>query len=313
MNSEEIIDGLSDFDGFSPAKMKCKFCKLNAHDKFSTDSGFCKVCKNYAYMIQINRVSRNLTFQLIFIAILLYFFAPGLRSYILPLILIVYLPILAFGVLQYRFHYRGIPAEYRIVHQLKMYKLLRDLTYYNLALENWEPNIQQIQNSGNLVERILIELVDSVLLDGKPNPQKLFHYWGMPIDMKENQFIEHLIKNTSILDGLSSFGGTGLLPDIWPFISKDSIKETILDELVISCQELENASKIERKLFLEDLYLIEDELAEIIDDNSEWQIILEILDEFEPEIPPKNVFQQAQMQSAEQSKLINIDNEKMDE
>ncbi|MHA2168914.1 MAG: hypothetical protein ACXAB7_03275 [Candidatus Kariarchaeaceae archaeon] len=239
---------------------------------------------------------------MIIFGVLLYLLFPDTRSYIIPIIIVLYLPIFGFSAFRYRLHYRGVPSNQRITHQLRMYNMLKDNNYYNLALENWK------LHSTNLTEHqrvmILNELVDSVLLNEKPNPPNLFAHWGSEIQMEEGVFVEHLIEHTEIMDGMSLFGGTGLLPDVWPLLSSDEIKERILETVLEGCNNLEHASHQEKKLFLEDLYLVELQLREFIGKNPDWQTILDEIDEFEPDIPPRNIFQQAQMQAAEQNKML---------
>jgi hypothetical protein len=183
-----------------------------------------------------------------------------------------------------------------------MYSMLNNMAYYYAALKNWEEQIDLIPP--DLQDRILKELVDSVLLDGKPNPANLIKNWSSVIGKDEGEFVNQLIENTEILEGLSVFGGTGLLPDIWPLISDDKVQFQILDILSKNCEGLDNASFQEKKLFLEDMYLIEDDLLDVIGDEEKWDIIIETLDEFHPDIPPKNFLQQAQMQAAEQNKMM---------
>jgi hypothetical protein len=180
--------------------------------------------------------------------------------------------------------------------------MLKDNNYYNLALENWKLYCIELAENSQLI--ILNELVDSVLLNEKPNPPNLFNHWGSEIPMEEGVFVEYLIGHTKMMDGMSLFGGTGLLPDVWPLLSSEEIKEQILETVLEGCLNLEHASHQEKKLFLEDLYLVELQLREFIGENPEWQTILDEIDEFEPDIPPRNIFQQAQMQAAEQNKML---------
>ncbi|MHA2091889.1 MAG: hypothetical protein ACW98K_13630, partial [Candidatus Kariarchaeaceae archaeon] len=71
---------------------------------------------------------------MIIFGVLLYLLFPDTRSYIIPIIIVLYLPIFGFSAFRYRLHYRGVPSNQRITHQLRMYNMLKDNNYYNLAL-----------------------------------------------------------------------------------------------------------------------------------------------------------------------------------
>ena len=81
--------------------------------------------------------------------------------------------------------------------------------------------------------------------------------------------------------------------------------------MVSVCEELDEFDNLQQKHFLEDLYLLEDELKEYIGDDKEYQIIIEKIDNFVPELPPKNMFEEQKMkQTAMREELAKTRSEK---
>jgi len=296
---EEI--GVSQYDGISPAVAECKFCKLQVDELYMTPVGYCKSCKNLATLIQLDKSFRRLVMPGA-VLLLFSFFIVELRGFVIPILVLIFGPSLLLGVFQKRIHYFGVPEDKRIISLLRMYRRLSDRSYYRLANELWVLHYDNLND--NLRSAILTELVESVLIDAKSNPANLFIHWAKPTGKTEEEFIELLIDDANLYDCLSVYDGTGVLPDIWLKLSSEKRKEEILDVLVENIEsEFHNAASDERKSFLEDLYLIEDDLDDFIDEEEKWLVILDKLDEFEPEIPPKNIFQQAQIQALHNREL----------
>ena len=69
------------------------------------------------------------------------------------------------------------------------------------------------------------------------------------------------------------------------------------------------ATSAEMKLFLEDLYLIDDKIVALAEDNESWQIIIDELDNFEAATPPKNMLEEVKMNSQSQSEMQQLIND----
>ena len=54
-----------------------------------------------------------------------------------------------------------------------------------------------------------------------------------------------------------------------------------------SIESIELASDTEKSYFFEDMYLVEDEILKVIDENNTWDMIKDALNDFEAETPPK--------------------------
>jgi hypothetical protein len=64
----------------------------------------------------------------------------------------------------------------------------------------------------------------------------------------------------------------------------------------------------EKKLFLEDLYLIDNDIIEISSENNKWHKIVDWLDTFEPETPPKSMLEEVKMNTQNQSEMQQLIN-----
>ena len=141
------------------------------------------------------------------------------------------------------------------------------------------------------------ELVDSVINSKLYNPINFFENWSEIYGMDVSSFIRLLYEKADLFEGINVGIGTGLLPDIWEHCDEE-MKIQILDMLVINCEEIDEVEDGKQKLhFLEDLHVVELELREFIGDEDKYDIILEKMDNFTPEQPPKN-FMEAQKRQA---------------
>lgn len=290
--------GYSDIDGLSAAKAECVYCGLNVHEGFIVGK-LCKNCRRLFTLYQLNKTFQSFFLPAVLLGVILYF-VPVTHSisYWIPVIAVA--PAFIMNSFQKQLIFYGQNGENRILPMLRYYKKLNDQTYADKALEFWLNNYESVPEPLRL--RIFKEFVNSVILSIKPNPPNVFEKWAEPTGQSLPDFIEFLVENTTIMDAFKQIPGTGTLPDIWEH-SSNAIRELILDQLIEDLDGEAYAEEEEKKLLLEDLYLVEDELKEFIGDTKKWQIILDELDAFEPEVPPKNVFQEARRTAEAQSKI----------
>ena len=57
---------------------------------------------------------------------------------------------------------------------------------------------------------IMSNLVDSVILSKSYNPPKFFEEWPEVLGISEQEFVDYLLNNTDVLNGLGAEAGTGL-------------------------------------------------------------------------------------------------------
>lgn len=280
-----VEDNISDFDGITPTSQKCKHCNLNVPDEYMIDQ-YCKAGQNQR-LIQVLAQNGQTIFIFALILSILSIFVSTLRSYLLYIIIIAFAPVMILNQVQLRLHYRGIPEKNRIIHMLRYYQIAKDTKYYDAALATTNKYSDTIEDEYKL--RILNELVESVMLSANFNPPKMMDDWAAAFSMTENELVDYLFKYTNILDGLSIIGGSGLLPDVIEFVRDEKIRFLIYDKLVDGCEKLEVASDRERQHFIEDLYIVIEDIKEELKTNlDKYQIIFDVVDSYEPEIPPKN-------------------------
>ncbi len=277
-------DNISDFDGITPTQNECVICKLNIPDDLSIGN-ICKAENNYKLVGLFEQSSQQI-FMFALIYSLMSIFVPALRAWLLYIIIVAFAPIMLINQIKLKLHYRGIPEINRIVHQLRMYRIRKDSRYYDVALSNTAKHTDDI--SIEYKHRIANELVDSVMMSHRFNPLNMVDDWAKAFNMTEEEFVEYLFSDTEIMDGLSIVGGSGLLPDVLSFVKTDTLRENIFDKLVEGCEMLDKASESERLYFIQDLYLVIEDIREELEKNEKWQIIIDVADSYEPEVPPKN-------------------------
>ena len=77
-----------------------------------------------------------------------------------------------------------------------------------------------------------------------------------------------------------------------------------MEVLKNSIESIELASDTEKSYFFEDMYLVEDEILKVIDENNTWNMIKDALNDFEAETPPKNIMQAYKAQADENIKKM---------
>ena len=86
---------------------------------------------------------------------------------------------------------------------------------------------------------------------------------------------------------------------------KDKDKLNIVMEVLKnSIESIELASDTEKSYFFEDMYLVENEILKVIDENNTWNMIKDALNDFEAETPPKNIMQAYKAQADENIKKM---------
>lgn len=286
------MDNISDYDGISPTSQKCQVCKLNIPDEYMSGN-FCKAYMNYRVIQMLARYGQNIFFFAIGF-IILSIFEKSIRPYSLYVIGIAFLPVMILNLVQLKLHYRGIPTIARVIHQLRMYMIRKESRYYQSAISIVLKNGKEI--SSKLKQRIANELVNSVMLSPSFNPIQMLENWAKAFEMEESEFVKLLFDHTNILDGFGSIGGSGLLPDIMPHIKDDKVKEQIYEKLLESCKTLEMNNEEEKTYFLQDLYLVIDDIRDDLEADKKWELILQVIDAFEPEEPPKSAMQAFSLQ-----------------
>ncbi len=77
-----------------------------------------------------------------------------------------------------------------------------------------------------------------------------------------------------------------------------------MEVLKNSIESIELASDTEKSYFFEDMYLVENEILKVIDENNTWNMIKDALNDFEAETPPKNIMQAYKAQADENIKKM---------
>ena len=283
---------ISHYSGDQTSIKECKYCNLNAPPHYMKTDEYCKLCIQF---FEFNKLIRSLSsFSLISLLTGVFlFFVPSLRSFGIVLFIIGIIPSIMSMSLENKVVYRNIPKIDRVNHMIKFYDKQNKSNNYTNSLKLLLKNEDVI--SPDHRNMIMSNLVDSVILSKSYNPPKFFEEWPEVLGISEQEFVDYLLNNTDVLNGLGAEAGTGLLPDLWPYLENDEVKNQILVGLASVCEELDEFDNLQQKHFLEDLYLLEDELKEYIGDDKEYQIIIEKIDNFVPELPPKNMFEEQKM------------------
>ena len=274
---------------------ECKYCNLNTPAHYMKTDEYCILCVQF---FEFNKLISSLSrFSLISLLTGVFlFFVESLRTFGIVLFVIGIIPSILSMSMENKLVYRKIPAIDRVNHMLKFYEKQNKSNNYTNALKIMM-NLETPPSPDHR-NMIMWTLVDSVILSKSFNPPKFFEEWPKVLGLSEQEFVDYLLNNTDILNGLGAETGTGLLPDLWPYLQNDEVKDQILIGLTSVCEELDDYDDLQQKYFLEDLYLIEDELKEYIGDNKDYQIIIEKIDNFVPEMPPKNIIEEQKMKQA---------------
>ncbi|OLS28797.1 MAG: hypothetical protein HeimC2_03980 [Candidatus Heimdallarchaeota archaeon LC_2] len=293
------LNKYSDIDGISLASRTCVYCKLNFQEEFMIRK-LCQNCRRLFVLYQLNQMFSKMIVPSILLAIIFYVVEPFNNFAYLPPTLVIG-PAFLMGALQQKIHFRGLEENFRIIPLFRYSKLLNDNGYYKKGILLW--NLYYDSYSEIHQKKVLNEFVLSILNQVKSNPMNWIDDMSNPTNFSDQEFIQYLFDFTEIRDAFSMSIGTGTLPDIWPHVTDVTLKEEIIDLLSKSIESIDEATDIEKKLFLEDLYLIEDDLEEIIESNPKWNNILDELAQFEAEVPPKNMFEEVKMNSQSQSDM----------
>lgn len=301
--NDPVTASISDYDGVSVAVGKCKICKLNFDQKYSAlrsiEPNLCIPCRNLSNLLRLSGLfSRMLTPSVILVIFLL--ISPPLRQYWAYPLLVAIIPLFLLSMLQMRLHYWKVLPKFRIVNTLIMYDLLNDSKYYSQALKAWKMYYPEL---GEIIQiRILEELTKSVITKSNYNPANLFEDWAEPTGEEASKLVFKLFAQTDLDAAFGVTKGLGLLPDIWKYLTTDDSKNHVLDLLLESLEDLIHAGEREKKIFVEDLFLLEEELEEHVTVYEKYQPLLDEIDKFEPDTPPKSFIQQAQMLAQESAK-----------
>jgi len=302
--SENDLTKISDLDGESFATRTCVYCKLNFQEDFMV-SKLCANCRKLFVLYQLNQMLQKLMIPSLVVGFLFYILSSTKELAWMPPVFVIS-PALLLGVLQQKLHFRGVQKQYRIIPLLRYSKMLNDNSYYKSAIELWHLYYDQYSEIHR--KKVLSEFVHSILNRVKPSPMNWLVDMIGPTGMSESDFVSHLFEVTDIRESLSITKGTGTLPDIWPYIEDESLKHEIMDILSTNIDTIDEATDAEKKLFLEDLYLIDEELVNLAETNNKWQNIMDELGNFEPETPPKNMLEEVKMNSQSQSEMQQLIN-----
>ncbi|MCE7733420.1 MAG: hypothetical protein GPJ54_00990 [Candidatus Heimdallarchaeota archaeon] len=304
--SENDLTKISDLDGKSVATRSCAYCKLNFQEGFMV-SKLCSNCRRLFVLYQMNQMFQKMLVPSLLVALLFYVLSPATKEYAwLPPVLVI-APSFIIGVFQKRLHFRGVQDEYRIIPLFRYSKMLNDNSYYNAAVELWNLNYNLYSETHQ--KKVMFEFVHSILNRVKASPMNWISDMNGPTGMSEPEFVAYLFEITEIRESLSIDKGTGTLPDIWPFLDDDKLKHEVLDILSSNIETIDEATDAEKKLFLEDLFLIDEELISLADTNERWHNIIDELDNFEAETPPRNMLEEVKMNSQSQSEMQQLIND----
>ncbi len=301
---ENNLEKYSDIDGISPTTKNCAYCNLNFQEEFMIRK-LCQNCRRLFVLYQLNQMLSKLVVPSIFLGIIFYVLDAFKGYAFLPPVLVLG-PAFAIGVFQQKIHFRGVEEKNRIIPLFRYSKKLNDNGYYNNAVELWNMHYESYTDIHR--KKILSEFVSSILNRVKATPMNWIEDMSNPTNLPVEEFIQSLFNFTDIRESFSISKGTGTLPDIWEYITEDSLKTEIMDILSENVENLDEATDIEKKLFLEDLYLIEDDLEELVEGNPNWQNLMDALDDFEAEVPPKNMFEEVKRNSQTQSEMQQLIN-----
>ncbi len=285
---------------------QCKHCKLYIEPKYMHPSNLCRMCYNYGSIVNIFRSLGSFTMINMLLGLVL-IFIPSLRIVGFILFLLAIIPTAIVNTFQPKIVYRKIPIEGKILHQLRFFDIVNENKFYYEALKLAK---KEKNKTDDFVKAILDELTESILLSDKFTPENLVSDWCEALGITTDEFIDYIFTNTNILEGFGYEKGAGLLPVVWQYIKNNEYKDKILTVLKNSCENLDNATEKEKTVFLEDLYLLDNELIDYIGSNAEWQIVIDTIKSFVPEEPPKNMLEakMKKMQIQQQAQVKKLDN-----
>ena len=298
------LENISHFDGISASKFKCRRCGFNTHDELASEDDFCTPCERVFLLSGIlQAISRFILPSLIMSVLILFVDIFKVYTFLLPILIpLVFFPSILTSMYTVPYIYYQVPNTQRIAHYLVNGKLIpHNMMNY---LEKSSDLLKSYGSELNEIQKIVIKrnLVNNYLLNERPNLPNLISQWAKKLREGEEEFIASLFEETDIIEGFDFAKGVGVLPDIWNFIKNKDIENSILDKIELACEDLENATSIQKSYFLEDLYLVKDDLLEFINENNKWEIVKKTINEFEPEEPPKTQFESFLAQAQESAR-----------
>ncbi len=178
----------------------------------------------------------------------------------------------------------------KVIPILRGYEFNPTFEYYDEALKLWKE--QSADSPKELKRRVMGALLNFVILNDKPTPFNWVQEWSEAFNMTQAEFVEFMRKELpeQFEAILAPNRGFGVIPDLWNGI-KDQPEENqkeILDVLNKIATDFENYDPQHKQMFIEELYLIEDDIREILENNKQYEPLKGLLDGFIPEEPPKS-------------------------
>tara|TARA_B100000287_G_C20582452_1_gene760920 strand:+ start:372 stop:1352 length:981 start_codon:yes stop_codon:yes gene_type:complete len=294
---------ISHFDENRIIDFKCRICGLFGHDAINSEVNLCIPCHRFGKLQSLlNKASRLALPSLLIIIFSLV--TQQLTQFIVLFVVLFFLPSLILLPTIQLSIYRGIKLEGRINHAVKYgFILNRNGEIY---IKYFEKCLKEYDNKESQMSKILLfNIVEYVLLENKINLEGAYELLMECFDKNEGELLEEIFDFTNILDGFRFNKGIGVLPEFWRYVVKDKDKLNIVMEILKnSIESIELASDTEKSYFFEDMYLVEDEIMKVIDENNSWNLIKEALNDFEAETPPKNIMQAYKAQADENIKKM---------
>ena len=294
---------ISHFDGNKIINFKCRICGLFGHDEINSGGNLCIPCQRFGKLQSLlNKTSRLALPSLLIIIFSLV--TQQLTQFIVLFVILFFLPSLILLPVVQLSIYRGIKLEGRINHAIKYgYILNRNGDIY---IKYFEKGLREYDGKDGQMSKILLfNIVEYVLLENKTNLEGSYELLMEYFDKNEKELLKEIFDFTNILDGFRFNKGVGVLPEFWKYIVKDKDKLNIVMEILKnSIESIELASDTEKSYFFEDMYLVENEILKVIDENNTWNMIKDALNDFEAETPPKNIMQAYKAQADENIKKM---------
>ena len=296
MITDDVIqfNQFSDFDGESPGVFRCRNCTLTGHQELLVGTNLCKACNNLRFLVRINNAVSMLTLLGIVLIALGFFnlfqFVPSYVLYVVAAL--CFLPLLIVATpFKYKVHLYGLDKDKIVNVYLINYRLTGTFGYYIHALTLYKR--KKGEYSEPFKKSILNTLIDFVLLADSP-PSRIIIDWANANDVSPEEFTKTLLETNknSIYKCLAPSEDFGLLSTFWENVSKldEDIKVDFITQLANYADSLSNYTELEQKYFINELYVISETLIPEIEENSKWQSLLKILNEYEEPILPKSKF-----------------------
>ncbi len=286
-----MVVSFNDWSGTSVKSKKCKMCKLNVPEEYMKGE-FCIPCDNLKIIYGMGAYFSKLFPFAILLAGLIWFFAPEYRYFLIPILVLIVGPTFLVGLFQLKIHMRGVPDELKTVPIIRGYHFNPSFDYYDGALTTWQKHGSD--SSPEMKKAVFKNLLKYIVLNDSPTPYGWVRQWAEASGLSEKEFVEFLLENLpkEFEEALKPKIGYGVIPELWNGIKELDIEQQkkIYDIILKYVEDLDSYNGFERKVFAEELFVIEDELIPRLKeiDGQKYSPIIELIDAFTPDPVPKN-------------------------